>query len=202
MSSATEISRIPALVDQLCEIYDQSVTALRSALASYLRSGERPDAEERANGLFAYPELRIEYSHEQPPEFPTRAFGRLNRPGKYSTSVARPHFFKQYLIEQLELLVRDYQVEVTIGRSASEIPYPYVLDGSSPISATRSPTAPGIISPTSRARSRCSTVREWTSAWRASAIIPARPPSTPSATCSSPTMFATLKSSSAGRPPN
>jgi AMP nucleosidase len=130
MSSATEISRIPALVDQLCEIYDQSVTALRSALASYLRSGERPDAEERANGLFAYPELRIEYSHEQPPEFPTRAFGRLNRPGKYSTSVARPHFFKQYLIEQLELLVRDYQVEVTIGRSASEIPYPYVLDGS------------------------------------------------------------------------
>ncbi|HEX8533035.1 MAG TPA: AMP nucleosidase, partial [Allosphingosinicella sp.] len=27
------------------------------------------------------------------------------------------------------LLVRDYEVEVSVGRSASEIPYPYVLDG-------------------------------------------------------------------------
>jgi len=129
MTQPTDIERIPALVDQLCEIYDQSVAALRSALAAYLISGERPDPEERASGIFAYPELRIDYGQDQPVEFPTRAFGRLNRPGRYSTSVARPQYFKKYLIEQLELLVRDYRVEVSVGRSASEIPYPYVLDG-------------------------------------------------------------------------
>jgi AMP nucleosidase len=129
MTSSTELERIPKLVDGLCEIYDQSVSALRSALARYLTTGERPDPEERANGLFAYPELRIDYTHDHPAAFPTRAFGRLNRPGCYATSVGRPHFFKKYLIEQLSLLVRDYGVEVSIGRSASEIPYPYVLDG-------------------------------------------------------------------------
>jgi AMP nucleosidase len=125
----TDLDHIPKLVDGLCEIYDQSVAALRSALANYLVTGERPDPDERANGLFAYPELRIEYLHDHPTAFPTRAFGRLNRPGRYATSVGRPHNFKKYLIEQLELLVRDYGVDVTTGRSASEIPYPYVLDG-------------------------------------------------------------------------
>jgi AMP nucleosidase len=129
MSEPTPLDRIPALVDQLCDIYDQSVSALRSALARYLMSGDRPHSHERADGLFAYPELRIHYSPDQPAEFPTRAFGRLNRPGNYAASIARPHFFKQYLVEQLELLVRDYRVEVSVGRSASEIPYPYVLDG-------------------------------------------------------------------------
>jgi AMP nucleosidase len=120
---------IPALIDALCEISDRSVSALRSALARYLADGERPDPEARAGGLFAYPELRIDYRHDQPTEFPTRAYGRLNRPGRYTTSVARPRLFRKYLAEQLRLLVQDYTVEVSVGRSASEIPYPYVLDG-------------------------------------------------------------------------
>ena len=100
----------------------------------------------------------------QPKAIPARSFGRLNQPGRYATSIARPRLFRKYLTEQLGYLVRDYDVEVSVGRSASEIPYPYVLDGtddlrldgaqapssragsrppSSPISATRSPTAPG-----------------------------------------------------------
>jgi AMP nucleosidase len=120
---------IPALVDSLCEISDKSISCLRSALARYLNDGERPDPEARARGLFAYPELRIDYRHDQPTEFPTRAYGRLNRPGRYATSIAQPRLFRKYLTEQLHLLVEDYAVEVSVGRSASEIPYPYVLDG-------------------------------------------------------------------------
>ena len=125
----TELDEIPGLVDRLCEMSEQSVASLRSALARYLAHGEVPDADARAEGLFAYPELRIDYSYDQPPNFPPRAFGRLNQPGRYAISVARPHFFKHYLREQLEYLVRDYRVDVSVGRSASEIPYPYVLDG-------------------------------------------------------------------------
>ena len=125
----TQLDDLPGLVDQLCEIFDASVASLRSALAHYLARGERPDPDARAAGLFAYPELRIDYRYEHPIEFPARAFGRLNQPGRYATSVARPHLFRHYLIEQLGLLVRDYHVEVSVGRSVSEIPYPYVLDG-------------------------------------------------------------------------
>jgi AMP nucleosidase len=125
----TDLKSIPSLIDQLCEMFDESVAALRSALARYLMRGERPDPEARANGLFAYPELRIDYSFDAPPHFPPRAFGRLNQPGRYAISIARPRQFRKYLAEQLEYLVRDYQVEISVGRSASEIPYPYVLDG-------------------------------------------------------------------------
>jgi AMP nucleosidase len=38
--------------------------------------------------------------------------------------------FRDYLREQLEHLIRDYPVKISVGTSASEIPYPYVLDGS------------------------------------------------------------------------
>jgi AMP nucleosidase len=125
----TQLDEIPGLVDQLCEIYQQSVAALRSALAGYLSRDERPDPEARAAGLFAYPELRIDYHSDQPPAFPNRAFGRLNQPGTYAISIARPRLFRKYLIEQLGFLVRDYSVDISVRRSASEIPYPYVLDG-------------------------------------------------------------------------
>ena len=51
----SDLQSIPAIIDQLCEMFDESVVALRSALARYLMRGERPDPEERAKGLFAYP---------------------------------------------------------------------------------------------------------------------------------------------------
>ena len=126
----TGADAIPGLIDQLCEISDRSVAQLRSALALYLKCGERPDPAERAKGVFAYPELRIDYRHDQAVEFPGRAFARLNQPGRYAISIARPHMFRDYLAEQLRHLVRDYQVEISVGLSPSEIPYPYVLDGS------------------------------------------------------------------------
>jgi AMP nucleosidase len=59
-----------------------------------------------------------------------RAFARVTRPGVYATSLTRPALFRDYLMEQLDLLVRDYGVTLSAGLSAQEIPYPYVLDGS------------------------------------------------------------------------
>jgi AMP nucleosidase len=125
----TQIDDIPGIIDALCEMFDESVATLRSALARYLLKGERPDPEARAKGLFAYPELRVDYRYDAAAKFPARAFGRLNQPGRYAISVARPQLFRHYLSEQLGFLIRDYQVEVSVGRSASEIPFPYVLDG-------------------------------------------------------------------------
>ena len=126
----TEQSDIPAIIDQLCRIFDESVANLRRALGAYVNEGVRPDAAARAAGCFAYPELRISYDPDSSPRVPARAFARLNQPGIYTASIARPALFRGYLANQLEHLLRDYQVEVSVGRSASEVPYPYVLDGS------------------------------------------------------------------------
>ena len=37
--------------------------------------------------------------------------------------------FADYLAEQIDLLVRDYGVDVDVGASDQQIPFPYVLDG-------------------------------------------------------------------------
>ena len=118
------------IVDQLASIYDESVANLRKALAAYIRERAQPDPLQRSKGSFAYPELRISYAGELPARQIPRAFARLNQPGVYATSIARPDLFRDYLIEQLEHLNRDYDVTISIGRSTSEIPYAYVIENS------------------------------------------------------------------------
>src|SRR5215204_1068952 len=122
-------NNIDAILDELETRYESSVTRLRKALSEYSERGVRPDPADRDDGAFAYPELRMEYDPETPPPTPARAFARLNQPGIYTSSIARPALFRDYLAEQLEHLVRDYPVRISVGVSASEIPYPFVLDG-------------------------------------------------------------------------
>ena len=176
---------IPAILDALETGYAASVARLRAALAAYADGGTRPDPRARDEGAFAYPELRIEYDPEMPPPAPARAFARLNQPGIYTTSIARPALFRDYLAEQLEHLVRDYPVEISVGRRRAKSPTPMCSTAatstsaasrppscragsrrpSSPISATRSPTAPGTWRSTRRGRWPCSTGRGPISAW-------------------------------------
>ncbi|MCJ7420473.1 AMP nucleosidase [Sphingomicrobium astaxanthinifaciens] len=124
----TTEERIDGLLDDLEAIYETSVANLHADLAAYAGDGSRPDEAARAEGRFAYPELRIVHDPKGDVAVPGRAFARLNIPGTYSTSVARPKLFRPYLREQLSHIMRDYDVTVTVGRSHSEIPYPFVLD--------------------------------------------------------------------------
>jgi AMP nucleosidase len=118
-----------AQVDALDALYRESVSALRAALAVYLRNGTRPDPAVRAAGAFCYPELRIHYDGRPPAKTAAgRAFGRLHEPGDYGASVTQPALFRDYLAEQIDLLVEDYGAVPSVGRGDQEIPYPYVLD--------------------------------------------------------------------------
>ena len=125
----TEPDALPDLLDALEARHDRACANLRDSLAAFIRDGVRPDAEARAKGLFAYPELRVTYAPEGALPRVARAFARVGEAGRYAISVARPKLFRSYLQEQLELLIADYGVTVEVGRSAQEIPYPYVLDG-------------------------------------------------------------------------
>ena len=57
-----------------------------------------------------------------------RAFGRLQRPGVYETTVTHPRAFRRYLLEQLTPLVAEYGARIEVAVSDQEIPYPYVLE--------------------------------------------------------------------------
>ena len=121
---------IHGVVDQLADIYDESVENLRGAVAAYVRHRTPPDPKSRIAGAFAYPELRVRYSGKFPRPSVTRAFARLTQPGTYASSIARPRLFRDYLVEQLGHLSRDYDATISVGRSASEIPYAYVIENS------------------------------------------------------------------------
>lgn len=121
---------IAEALDALETIYASSVDNLRKALDLYLDRNVVPSPEARREGCFAYPELRIRYDGPPLDIAPARAFARLNRPGTYASTIAQPELFRDYLEDQLNRLCADYDVEISVARSASEIPYAYVVDGS------------------------------------------------------------------------
>jgi AMP nucleosidase len=116
------------IVNQLIAEYEQATANLRDALLAYSQNGTIPPAETVADRAFCYPSLTLDYRHavDDPPS--RRSFARLSRPGRYQTTITRPAMFAQYLTEQLDLLMTDYDVEVTVGRSDQAIPFPYVLE--------------------------------------------------------------------------
>jgi len=127
MSPRTDAARI---VDRLEHEYAASVAGLRAALRAFLNGGPPPAPELRAEGAFAYPELRLTWRGGEPFPRTSRAFARIAAPGRYAVTVTRPDLFRSYLVEQLSLLQQDFAVELEVGRSDQEMPFPYVLEGS------------------------------------------------------------------------
>ncbi len=116
-------------IDQIHRRYDAAVGKLREAVAAYVAKGKLPDPLLRANGSFAYPELRIHYDGEEREGGESLAFGRLAQSGIYATSITRPDLCETYLREQLNHIAEQYAVRFEIGASKQEIPFAYVLDG-------------------------------------------------------------------------
>ena len=127
MNHKTEAREIVA---QLNAEYGRSVQALQAALQTFLAGGEAPSPADRASGAFVYPELRLTWPQGHGYPRLSRAYARLSAPGVYAVTVTRPDLYSAYLVEQIGLLMDDFAIEVEVGRSTQEIPFPYVLDGS------------------------------------------------------------------------
>ncbi len=117
------------IIDELTRLYEESVERLRTDVTAYGRDGTLPSKERRRDGSYAYPELRLTFRGGAQPEDRSRAFGRLNAPGTYATTVTKPRLFAEYLAEQLCLIGSDYDISCEVRPSRQEIPFPYVLDG-------------------------------------------------------------------------
>ena len=120
---------IPGILAALQQHYDDAVRTLRDDVIAFGTSGTVPAAAKRTDGSYAYPQLTLRYNGIGKGQDRPRAFGRLEMPGTYITTVTRPDLFAQYLTEQLSLIADEYDVEVSVSRSRQEIPFPYVLDG-------------------------------------------------------------------------
>ena len=123
------MNSIDAILDTLQSVHDAAVTRLRDDVIAFGRDRSLPPAERRHDGSYTYPELRLRYRGGEQPASRGRAFGRLNAPGVYTTTITRPALFRDYLADQLQLIAGNYEVEFEVGTSRQEIPFPYVLDG-------------------------------------------------------------------------
>ena len=117
------------IIEDLTRLYEESVERLRADIVAFAREGALPKPEKRSDGSYAYPEIRLRFRGGTRSSDTSRAYGRLNAPGIYSTTVTRPKLFADYLAEQLRLIGSDYDVDCEVGLSRQEIPFPYVLDG-------------------------------------------------------------------------
>ncbi|MCH4892739.1 MULTISPECIES: AMP nucleosidase [unclassified Sphingomonas] len=122
------MTQAAAIVAELDRLYRASVSRLQEALERYLADRTPPPVAMRGDGSFAYPEIRLRYAGGPDRPAPLRSFGRLVTAGEYRISVTKPAIFADYLTEQLELLIEDYDVVVDAVPGRQEIPFPYVLD--------------------------------------------------------------------------
>ncbi|OYY68820.1 MAG: AMP nucleosidase [Sphingomonadales bacterium 28-55-16] len=134
-----------SIITQLTTEYEASVKRLQSALASYLKDKTPPSADQRANNDFCYPELVITYAGKTRESKSNLAFGKLEKIGTFRTTFTKPDLFAEYIGAQLDLLVEQYELDISVGRSSQEIPFPYVLDGSADLEL-------GTVSPNELAR--------------------------------------------------
>jgi AMP nucleosidase len=112
-----------AAVDRLEALYAESIGFLRDRFAETVRGG-RPQSRFRA----FYPEIRLTTTSfaEADSRF---AYGHVATPGTYSASVTRPDLFRNYLIQQIGLVMHNHEEPVEIGPSATPIPIHFAMTG-------------------------------------------------------------------------
>ncbi len=97
-------------LEQLSLIYGRNTAYLRDSFAQCLETGFPRGQRFRA----CYPAIRLRVDTYQ--EVDSRlSYGHVVEPGIYMTTITAPDLYHDYLLEQLELLIRNHGVEVEIG---------------------------------------------------------------------------------------
>jgi AMP nucleosidase len=110
-----------AAVDQLEKLYTQATQYLGRAFSKAMIEGA-PDGRIRA----FYPEVRITTTSFA--QVDTRlAYGHVSTPGTYATTITRPDLFRNYLIDQIGLLIGNHNTSVQIAPSQTPIPVHFAV---------------------------------------------------------------------------
>ncbi|MFT4150304.1 MAG: AMP nucleosidase [Paracoccaceae bacterium] len=112
-----------AAVARLEEIYAISLEFLFAQFNRVIATG-RPATRLRA----FYPEVRLTVTSFAKADS-RLSFGHVSAPGTYSTTITRPDLFRNYLTQQLGLLIQNHGVPVMIGVSETPIPIHFALAG-------------------------------------------------------------------------
>jgi AMP nucleosidase len=110
-----------AAVARLAALYEGATRYLCDRFAETMRGGH-PGCRYRA----FYPEIRITTSSHAKVDS-RLSFGHVSRPGTHATTITRPDLFRNYLEQQIGLLILNHEVPVQIGLSTTPIPVHFAV---------------------------------------------------------------------------
>ncbi|SEM59630.1 AMP nucleosidase [Gemmobacter aquatilis] len=110
-----------AAVARLESLYAEAIGFLSQQFNAVI-SGIRPEARVRAY----YPEIRFTTTSFAKTDS-RLSFGHVAQPGTYVTTITRPDLFRNYLIQQITLLIHNHGVPVQIGPSETPIPIHFAV---------------------------------------------------------------------------
>lgn len=107
--------------DAIKSIYEANVAYLQESFRAYTH-GTIP--KEPVHAYYPYIEVVSKKARRKDSRL---AYGFVPKPGEYSTTVTRPDIFEEYYKHQLELLIENHEIEITIGQSNTAIPVHFGL---------------------------------------------------------------------------
>jgi AMP nucleosidase len=112
-------------VEALQALYLRNTAFLRDSFAELAKGG---GSSHRYRAF--YPEVAVSTSSFA--QIDSRlAYGHMPAPGHYATTITRPDLFENYLVDQLQLIMRSHGVPVTVSESETPIPLHFAfLEGS------------------------------------------------------------------------
>jgi AMP nucleosidase len=118
---AEGFSDAAAAVDRLEALYAQATRFLVDQFQATIAKGN-PGHRVRA----FYPEIRLTVTSFDKVDS-RLSFGHVSSPGTYATTVTRPDLFRNYLIQQIQLLIQNHGVTVQVGPSDTPIPVHFAV---------------------------------------------------------------------------
>jgi len=115
-------------VDRLQALYAEATEFLARHFSAAVTQG-KPAKRVRAH----YPEIRLTTTSFSKSDS-RLSFGHVAQPGTYSTTITRPDLFRKYLIQQIDLLMKNHGVTVQIGPSETPIPVHFAVAGNPDVS--------------------------------------------------------------------
>ncbi len=97
-------------------LYRRNTEFLRQSFAT-ISDGMHTDRRYRAY----YPEVGV-VTHSYSQGDSRQAYGHMPSPGHFTTTLTRPDLFEMYLVEQLQLIMKNHNVPVTVSESDTPIP--------------------------------------------------------------------------------
>ena len=121
--AAEQFHDATAAVDRLTELYMMATQFLRDAFTDAMTT---PPEGVRIRAY--YPEVRFRtssYAHVDS----RLSFGHVSSPGTFAATITRPDLFRNYLIQQIGLLIENHDQPVIIGPSDTPIPLHFAVGG-------------------------------------------------------------------------